>query len=162
MKKNAFTVIEMLVVIAIIAILAAIMIPVFAKAKDSQQRLNLVAPPQEQQVIVKSIVEDYVPGREPIQPGYKQPGYDGELFATVNTDQGIMLIYNKVRWQKRVCSRPAVQSQLVPKAVNTVLVGKNAKNETLIVGFVKAEEPEPEPDAKGTERNGSWSYSVER
>jgi len=40
-KREAFTLIELLMVIAIIAILAAILFPVFAQARDKARRLAI-------------------------------------------------------------------------------------------------------------------------
>ena len=40
MKRKAFTLIEILVVIAIIAILAAILFPVFARARENARRAS--------------------------------------------------------------------------------------------------------------------------
>mgnify|MGYP001548207113 CR=1 FL=1 len=40
MKRRAFTLIEMLVVVAIIAVLAAILFPVFARARENARRAS--------------------------------------------------------------------------------------------------------------------------
>lgn len=58
-KQNAFTLVELLVVIAIIAILAAILFPVFAKARRRAQRVQCVSNLRQIGVAMRLYMDDW-------------------------------------------------------------------------------------------------------
>jgi prepilin-type N-terminal cleavage/methylation domain-containing protein len=160
-RKCGFTLIELMVVVAIIAILAAILSPCYMKAKDKANRLVLTGQPTEKQVEVNSIVEDYVEGTEPNSSGY---GPAAEIYAVVNTTDGVMRLYNNVSWKdsaqaQHLTSRAEIQSQIAAQAESVVLVGLNKKGETLIVGFVEAVQTS---ESLGDESNDNSNVEVER
>lgn len=76
MKKQAFTLIELLIVIAIIAILAAILFPVFAQARESARKITCVSNLKQIALATLMYAQDYsevIPGSiGPIR--YKGPG----------------------------------------------------------------------------------------
>jgi len=58
-QKHAFTLIEILVTIAIIAILAAIMFPVFARARENARRTSCLSNLKQLGLAIQQYVQDY-------------------------------------------------------------------------------------------------------
>jgi prepilin-type N-terminal cleavage/methylation domain-containing protein len=81
-RTNAFTLIELLIVIAIIAILAAVLFPVFAAAKGSAKRTTALSNVDQIGKAVHMYLgdnDDHLPIRFPVMPTW--PGYNAILLS---------------------------------------------------------------------------------
>ncbi len=74
-KKSGFTLIEILVVIAIISILAAILFPVFARARENARRASCLSNLKQLGLGVQMYTQDY---DERMPPAYQYNGAPGD------------------------------------------------------------------------------------
>ncbi len=93
---RAFTLVELLVVISIIALLMAILLPVLSKARDSA-RIVICAGNQHQIAIVMEVLAvehngDITPGAEPAldDPGWTRAGWQSFILAARNNGSAIL------------------------------------------------------------------------
>src|SRR5947209_12612773 len=74
-RRAAFTLIELLIVIAIIAILAGILFPVFAQARGSARKTTAMSNLRQIGTALHMYTADYdehLPNRWPVWPGYQE------------------------------------------------------------------------------------------
>lgn len=106
-RKTAFTLIELLIVIAIIAVLAAILFPVFASAKGAAKKttaLSNIAQIGKASAMYLADHDDHLPFRFPGQPAWL--GY-GVIIFTIGPNQGFGQLYNPYIKDSQVWYSPA-------------------------------------------------------
>ena len=87
MKKIGFTLIELLVVIGIIAILAAILFPVFAKAREKARQTSCLN--NQKQIVTATLM--YAQDHDEMVPNA------GEFWGAIGLDKGVMKCATKTR-----------------------------------------------------------------
>lgn len=80
-RRNGFTIVEVLVVIAIIAVLAGILFPIFAKAKENGLRASALQQSKQLGTAVLIYIEG-VDGKLPMSTNYAQPESSPERLWT--------------------------------------------------------------------------------
>lgn len=106
-RRNAFTLVELLLVIAVIAILAAVLFPVFAQAKGAAKKTTALSNVGQ---IVKAATlyvadsDDHLPFRFPVEPNWR--GY-GMVIFMVGGDRTFPKIYAPYLKSAEVWKSPA-------------------------------------------------------
>jgi prepilin-type N-terminal cleavage/methylation domain-containing protein/prepilin-type processing-associated H-X9-DG protein len=114
--RKAFTLIEILVVVAIIALLAAILFPVFARARENARRASCMSNLKQLGLGLMQYIQDY------------DGTYPSVCFGDGCTDPGFSKTYNNGRYKWMDAIYPYVKNEQVYDCPSAPLPYRNAAN----------------------------------